>query len=185
MLPVIMLAINSRALFSLSLLDMLCLTRPSSGHSSSFSAFGHSESRRALYPGDIPNASSLHPHHRRHASDESRAFLAAQHYCNVHHCCQSLVRSESMAMSFHHFVDGTLTDVTHMRLKEVSQDPGDERGRYPNPHTSNQDIRSGGRVGYALYFHWGKFCLSGAWTQTWLITLLLYPSDRGFGLAFH
>ena len=57
-----------------------------------------------------------------------------------------------------------------MRLKEIPQDSDDEWGRHPNPHPRNQDFGSGSRVGYALYFYWRKFRLSGIWAQARVIT---------------
>jgi len=66
-------------------------------------------------------------------------------------------------------------------LKEIPQDPDDKRGRYPNPHTRNQDIGSGSRVGYALYLHLCKFRLSGAWAQARVI--MHFPSRQVVALV--
>ena len=68
-----------------------------------------------------------------------------------------------------HFVDASRW-TTRTGLKEIPQDLDDEWGRYPNPPTSDQDIGSDSRVGYALYFYWRKFRLSGIWAQARAIT---------------
>ena len=73
-----------------------------------------------------------------------------------------------------------------MCLKEIPQDPEDERGWYPNPYTRNQNIGSGGRVWYTLYFRWRESRLSGTWAQAQVIMRgFFFSSGRGFGLTFH
>lgn len=83
---------------------------------SHLSAHSRNESQLARCPGGSPEPSSPRPRHRRHANGKPGAFLADQRLCNVHHSCESLVRSESVVISSDHFFDDTL-DGRHARAQ--------------------------------------------------------------------